>query len=111
MRRILPTIAVFLVYLLTPMASEVTESLVHWVTDGHSAHAYEDAAHHSDEPEHGCSGSFHVCPCHSSVTFAVLTENTAQSVDLVPLDMVVHALSDDSPADGYRTTFFRPPIA
>lgn len=97
-----------LVYLLIPGACEVTENLIHYVTEGHSAHALDDEEHQSTGDEHGCSGSFHLCQCHSSVAFLL---GAAECNIGVPTCQE-HATwrADDTPSDGVLDSVFRPPI-
>lgn len=57
-----------LVLAMTPGLAEVVENVAHLAVSGHGAHAADQGPDH--EPtgdEHGCSGTFHVCSCHSSV--------------------------------------------
>lgn len=58
-------IAIIMVYMMTPGAFELTEDAAHLVGYGDTAHADDD--HPSDE--HGCSGPYHFCTRHHSVTF------------------------------------------
>lgn len=46
---------------------ELVEAVVHWVVHGDSAHGdgHEVSALGGTD-EHGCSGTFHLCPCHSA---------------------------------------------
>lgn len=110
MRRILPYMAVLMVYLMTPAGGEITENVVHLLTKGHTAHAIDDDAHEPDSPEHGCSGPFHVCSCHSSTAFTA----SFAAVDVgsaVPRETGVGWWYEDAPAEGYLDSVFRPPIA
>jgi hypothetical protein len=110
MRRILPYVAVVLVYLMTPLAGEITENVVHLLAEGHAAHAIEDDAHAPDGPEHGCSGPFHMCSCHSSTAF---TEPTT-AIDIraaFPGETGVGWWYEDAPSEAHLDGLFRPPIA
>lgn len=101
-------VAVALVYLMTPMAAELTENVVHVITSGHTAHALNDAEHATDDPEHCCSGPTHVCGCcHSTGFTASVTEG------VVPPSTCATQLpwtADDLRADGHLARVFRPPI-
>jgi hypothetical protein len=66
---VLPIIAVLMVYAMTPGALELTENAVHLVRHADTAHADGDHAEDSDRDEHGCSGTYHACTCHSSPHF------------------------------------------
>lgn len=53
---------------LVPGLAETTENLWHLATAGHTAHAAEQGPDHAPVgDEHGCSGTFHLCPCHHTV--------------------------------------------
>lgn len=109
MRRLLPPIALLLVFVMTPMAAEMAENVVHLLTQGHAAHALNDDAHRRQGPEHGCSGPFHVCACHASIAF------TAQSVSVeVAAPDVCEACVAwcyrRVACEGHLTSLFRPPI-
>lgn len=61
-------LALLLVLAIVPVSGEVVELAVHWVTEGDVAHVAGDA--HDTAPlgadEHGCSGLFHLCACHTA---------------------------------------------
>lgn len=112
MRRFVPVIACLVAYVMTPMAAEVTESVLHLLTEGHTAHSVADDAHHPDEPEHGCSGLFHLCPCHSAVVSAAVSpQQLAIDVTVATGDAGFGAWTEDAPSDGHLESVFRPPIA
>lgn len=69
MRRVVPIIAVVMVYAMTPGALELTENAVHLIRHADTAHADGAHAEDSDRDEHGCSGTYHACTCHSSPHF------------------------------------------
>ena len=55
---------------LAPAFGEILENAVHYVQEGHSAHADSDGDHHDPVgPEHGCSGVVHNCSCCVSLSF------------------------------------------
>lgn len=108
-RRILPFVAVALIYLMTPASGEIVENLVHLVATGHAAHAAHDEPHQQG-PEHGCSGPFHVCACHSSVAFTGAVAEAIGSVS-VPAAHDVRWAYAVEPSDGCLHGVFRPPIA
>jgi hypothetical protein len=64
------TIALLLLLVLTPGVGEAVENLCHLVAEGHLAHG---ASHDEEAPhpgaEHGCSGTFHLCACHRTLSF------------------------------------------
>jgi hypothetical protein len=110
MRRILPHVAVVLIYLMTPSAGEITENLVHLLTKGHTAHAVRDDAHQPTDPEHGCSGPFHVCTCHSSTAFTV-ARATVDVGATIRNETEVGWSTESTLSEGYLEAVFRPPIA
>ena len=62
-------VAVLLLWSIVPGGAEAVENAAHWLGEGHLAHQQSDKDSHSDPgPEHGCTGTFHTCPCHSSST-------------------------------------------
>ncbi len=62
-----------LILALAPGAAEVAENLAHLVREGHLAHVQPAADHHEPVgPEHGCTPTSHLCPCHSSLTFLMV---------------------------------------
>ena len=65
--------ATLLLLALFPGLGEAVENFGHLLEEGHLAHLQEhraDAEHESGPgPEHGCNGTFHVCPCHVSLSF------------------------------------------
>ncbi len=60
---------------------EMVELVVHWVEHGDLAHA--DLDEHATAPmgadEHGCTGTFHLCSCHTANVLppSVITTNDA----------------------------------
>ena len=80
MRRLSPFIAIVMVYLMTPGAGELTENAVHLISNGHTAHAFDDAEHEPTGAEHGCSSTFHVCQCCSSLRNLLFCPTTAFTV-------------------------------
>lgn len=63
-------LALFLALTMVPGVSEVVESAVHLVTEGHLAHTAPDGDHHEPTgPEHGCTPIFHFCGCHANLAF------------------------------------------
>jgi len=80
------------------------------VADGPAVQASADVDHGSQNDESGCSGTFHVCQCHSSITF--LTGSTAPEVGVASEHRQhVEWDVDDARAEGYRADMFRPPAA
>src|SRR5690242_325375 len=99
-----------MLYVMTPGSQELTSDVAHWLQNGHTAHAATHAERHSPDPEHGCSGPFHVCSCHQASTFLPL----APRVALAPPALVSpRALAQTAEpfSTGHLHGFFRPPIA
>ncbi len=57
-----------LLYVMTPGSTEIAQNVYHLVFEGHDAH---DHPEHAEDEEHGCSGPYHMCACHSTVAFQV----------------------------------------
>jgi hypothetical protein len=100
-------LAVYCLMISAPGASEAVEDLVRFVGSGHTAHC---SSEHQDEPEHGCSGFFHVCQCcsqaqalHSVVVAAVQAPRSARRQPL--------PIAAGEALPGYRAPPFRPPTA
>lgn len=82
-------LALLLVLTILPFTGEVLELGIHWVEHGDVAHA--DTDEHGSAPlgsdEHGCSGLFHMCACHTAqattpqVNLAIAPVSTDQQVD------------------------------
>lgn len=110
MRWFLPYIAGIMVYAMTPGMSEIVEDVFHLLAEGQAAHESADADHEPQGEEQGCSGTFHICQCHSSVTFLTGTappEIAAASEHRQNARWGV----DDLRAEGCRADMFRPPAA
>ena len=65
-------LAFLLVLSIVPSSMELIEIAVHWIEHGDLAHA--DADGHGSSAlgtdEHGCSGTFHLCGCHTASVLA-----------------------------------------
>jgi hypothetical protein len=110
MRRVLLTTVVVLIYTMTPSAGEIAESVVHLVTEGHTAHAVEDDAHQPEGAEHGCSGPFHVCSCHSTTAFTAAFAAADLGAPVLK-ETELGWWYEDAPPERYLESVFRPPIA
>jgi len=76
-------ICVLLLCAILPGLSECIENVVHLAENGHSAHSEPAGdAHAPPGPEHGCTGTFHLCSCCSSPGFE-LFQSRAQVPELV----------------------------
>jgi hypothetical protein len=93
---------------MTPGALELTENAIHLVTHGDRAHAGADHGEDSDTDEHGCSGTYHACTCHSSPQFA---DNAVAIRAVAPAAVTrVHARRADAMLDsGFVRGIDRPP--
>jgi hypothetical protein len=57
-------LTVFLLWALVPAVGELFENALHFVREGHAAHAAPDGDHHDPTgPEHGCTAAAHLCSC------------------------------------------------
>ena len=110
MRRIFPYISALVIFAMVPGASEVVENVSQLMSSGPAAQASANVHRGSQNDESGCSGTFHMCKCHSSVTF--LTGSTAPKVAVAPEHRQnVEWDVDDACAEGCRADMFRPPAA
>ncbi|MGH1341795.1 MAG: hypothetical protein ACRBN8_09605 [Nannocystales bacterium] len=110
MSRLFQLCALLLAFLLTPGAGELVESTVHLLSDGHTAHAIDDAEHAPGGDEHGCTGMMHSCACCG-----------VPSVALSDAELDLGALSGSTgselpqhsgaAASGYGARLDRPPTA
>lgn len=66
-------IAALLIWALVPGVGELLENAVHIVQKGHFAHAVPDGDHDPAGPEHGCTGTQHLCSCCVSLSFLITT--------------------------------------
>jgi len=110
MRRLVPYVAVLMVYLMTPGAGEITENAIHLVASGHMAHAVDYDDHEPAGDEHGCSGPYHVCQCHRSADFTVSTHPIVLATSVRTRDRLARGASDVKAA-GFFSSVFRPPRA
>lgn len=95
---------------MVPGASALVESVSCLVADGPAVQASADVDHDSQNDESGCSGTFHVCQCHSSVTF--LSGSRFPDIAVAPeYRQNVEWDVDDVGAEGCRAAMFRPPAA
>lgn len=90
---------------------ELIELAVHWAEHGDVAHGEEDGHGSSalGTDEHGCSGTFHLCGCH---TASVLTPSIATIVESFD-SLAFGACFEPVTRDGLGATAppIRPPIA
>lgn len=96
-----------LAWSLTPGLTEAAENLWHLASAGHGAHAVGAGVDHAPRgDEHGCSGTFHLCACHHSVT-----PTMAPAVELqAPRSAGRAATSPPAPpTDPVRAPLFHPP--
>ena len=109
MTKMFSVVAIFVMLQMVPGSGEMFENIVHLVQEGHLAHALPDAAHQDNGPEHGCSGPFHFCHCHTSTVFLLSATDDLHSVQL---DNDNDFLPPEDPnAKGYLSDIFRPPKA
>ncbi len=59
-------LALLLVLSIVPSTMELVEAVVHWAEHGDSAHGEGHDSSALGTDEHGCSGTFHLCPCHTA---------------------------------------------
>ncbi|QQR89792.1 MAG: hypothetical protein IPJ88_16690 [Myxococcales bacterium] len=109
-KKLSPIVSLVLALQFVPGLGELVESAVHFAVHGHSAHALSDTEHQSQEAEHGCSGPFHLCPCHSTVAY---TMQAAVSGVVAPARDDARPkwwIDGDGPTDAHLAGVFRPPL-
>lgn len=100
-------LALALLVLVTPGATELLEDATHYAIHGDTFH---DAGHDDD---HCCSGAFHFCSCHARTHAAPGPTAAALAAEQV----LARALPDaqvylsGGPADAHRSELIRPPSA
>ncbi len=110
MSRLFKLLALLLVFSMTPGGAEIVENAVHLATDGHTAHSIDDAAHAPEGDEHGCSGTMHLCACHSSPSF--LVAEVGVSVLPPSIDELSRVRADEGRVmPGHIAGVYRPPAA
>ncbi len=63
-------LAALLLWALVPAVGEFFENALHFVQEGHAAHAVPDGDRHDPTgPEHGCTGVVHLCSCCVSLSY------------------------------------------
>ncbi len=103
--------AIAILILMFPGSVELVEDGIHWITDGHTTHD-TSTEHHREGPadEHGCSGPYHICICHSSspfITRAAPADPGKRALRSCEMIELVDAPSPSSHLD----RLFRPPAA
>jgi len=74
-------ITALLLWAVAPGLGELLENSVHLAQEGHLAHAAPDGDQHDGSgPEHGCTGTVHLCSCCASLSF-LPTQAAAQAPD------------------------------
>jgi hypothetical protein len=102
-------LALLLTLSIVPSTMELVEAVVHWAEHGDSAHGDGHGSSALGTDEHGCSGTFHLCACHTASVVA----------PSVVLDLNVYSFLDHEacfePASrvglGATAPPVRPPIA
>ena len=90
-------ISVLLLWALIPGVGEVLENAVHFAQEGHSAHAVPAGDHHDPPgPEHGCSGTLHLCSCCASLSF--LSAHVVAQVPALGTQQLIASLPAHLPA-------------
>lgn len=95
---------------ITPGAREIALDAAHWLVDGHLAHA--DACDDGESDEHGCTGAFHTCACHASVSMIDPTRvPETQAILPVERDAGYAAREARRGPSGHPRRLIRPPAA
>ena len=104
-------IALVLTVAMWPGLSELVELTVHAAEHGDVAHGDDDE--HGNAPlgedEHGCSGTFHLCPCHHPTPVVAAAATAVVEVSAAS-DMSVHLAPPYQVGLGLTAPPTRPPI-
>jgi len=96
-------LALFLAGLICPGTGELVVDALHLLETGHTEHAHDVPV----DAEHGCSGPFHVCGCHSTVPFACEAAPAVAEAPEMSVAFVVTRDPEGSP--GHARSLYRPP--
>ncbi len=112
-KRVYSLVAGLMLWLMMPGAVALAQDGLHWLVEGHTVH--DSAAGHehneSGSDEHGCSGPYHFCGCHTSAPFvasSVLDPRTPATQP--PKANQIAGLGSPIPSL-HLDPLFRPPIA
>ncbi len=100
------TLVLALIWALTPGFAEASVDLVHQLRAGHTAHTAAPADDHEQDEEHGCTGAFHLCGCHSSQAFQ---PNAFKHLKQTPATTATWGSLSSLHPDPHQATVFRPP--
>ena len=101
-------VVLVLVWSIVPGSAEALENAAHWLREGHLAHQQSQTDDHSDPgPEHGCTGTFHMCPCHGNAAAKEPANHrqarVADQISPLTIGLLVPALS------GFPYGIYHPP--
>ena len=100
--------AIVLLCALTPGSIAAIEDLSHAAMFGHAMHSdSEGPGHGAPDPEHGCTATFHLCPCHSALSAVAVAARHALPVDLDSANLWIVGCSGLT--DDCRAEVFHPP--
>ncbi len=104
-------LAFLLILSLLPATTELIEAVVHYVEHGDLAHA--EADEHGTTAlgmsEHGCSGTFHLCSCHTAIAVTPTIAGTLTPIDRA--DALAPLRPPSREGKGASAPDIRPPIA
>jgi hypothetical protein len=106
-------LALLLVLLMTPLASEATELALQAFGRAPAAHHVTSpgpSAPHDSDCEHGCSGLFHACGCHSTAASTTASAGTVLSPEAPPA-RIERVPARSQRGRGNEPPPIRPPIA
>ncbi len=108
-RRILPFVAVMLVYAFTPGLCELAEVAIHYVEAG-DLHGSDEERHaeHGELP--GEDGDCHTCFCHAPTAFVIALQTKPKGLAILAQKASSFTLTEGA-SDGATSELFRPPIA
>lgn len=109
MSHLLRAFALLLVFVSIPGGTEIVENVVHLAASGHTAHATDDLEHARHGDEHGCTGTSHVCPCHTSTPFLVVIPRRIRLEPPSASSVAFSAHARSLVTQGFSLGVYRPP--
>jgi hypothetical protein len=98
-------LAALLAALMVPGAAELAADALHLFATGHTEHDHETPV----DAEHGCSGPFHACGCHSTAPFVDASDFAVGGAPA--LSVRFDAPTCDAPPAAHAPGPYRPPTA
>ena len=86
-------LAIAVLIVVTPSATEIAEAVVHLASHGDYVHAHDGEHQPVGQDEHGCTPSLHFCVCCTGAPATLVSSSSRAAVDLVPVEAPVRRAS------------------